>query len=196
MFVQVIKGRTSDAAGLKGQLERWRDELKAGATGFVGSTVGIADDGTVVCVARFESADAAAANSNRPEQTAWWNETAKYFDGEPAFRESTDIATLFETPKMDSAAFVQVMEGKVADRAKAAALMTPERAEEVRAGRPDLLGSYRAWFDGGEYLQLAYFSSEADARKGESGDSPMAEEEMAAVFGDVSFVDLRDPLLD
>ena len=40
MFVQVIKGRTSDADGLRRQDERWRAELRSGAKGFLGSTFG------------------------------------------------------------------------------------------------------------------------------------------------------------
>ena len=34
MFVQVIKGRTEDAVGLRRQLDRWRDEVRPGAIGF------------------------------------------------------------------------------------------------------------------------------------------------------------------
>ena len=89
MFVQVIKGRTNDPAGLRRQLDRWRDELKPGAVGFEGSTVGIADDGTFVAFVRFSDGDAAKVNSDRPEQNDWWQATASYFDGEPSFRESS-----------------------------------------------------------------------------------------------------------
>src|SRR4051794_23992382 len=114
MFVQVIKGHTSDAAGLRRQMDRWRAELKPGAIGFVGSTGGIAGDGTVILFARFEDAAAAKANGDRPEQSAWWNETAKYFDGEPVFRDSSDV-TLLMGGGSNKAGFVQVMEGTVID---------------------------------------------------------------------------------
>src|SRR5687768_13252868 len=124
MFVQVIKGRTSDAAGLRRQLERWTAELKPGAAGFVGSTSGVSDDGTFIALARFADAAAAKANSDRPEQGAWWTETSKYFDGEPSFRESTDVATMFDGGSND-AGFVQVMEGTAVDRAKAETFETP-----------------------------------------------------------------------
>ena len=177
MFVQVIKGRTSDAAGLRRQLERWRDELKPGAIGFVGSTVGVTDDGTCICIARFADADDVAANGGRPEQDAWWSETAKYFDGEPSF--------------------VQVMEGTVTDRAKAEAMESPEMIEELHKVRPDLLGSLRVWLDGGAFVDTAYFTSEADARKGESSaEFTGPQEEYMALYGDMTFTDLRDPLLD
>ena len=166
MFVQVIKGHTTDPEGLRRQMERWRAELKPGAVGFEGSTVGIADDGTFIALARFTDADAARRNSDRPEQGAWWQETEKYFDGEPTFRESTDTTTLFEGGS-DDAGFVQVMEGTVPDRARAEAAETPEMLEQLRTARPDLLGGLRVWFDGGAYVEAAYFTSEADARRAE-----------------------------
>ena len=45
-------------------------------------TGGVADDGTAIQVVRFESQEAAEANSARPEQGAWWDETSKLFDGD------------------------------------------------------------------------------------------------------------------
>jgi len=196
MFVQVIKGKTSDPKGLREQLERWRSDLKPGAIGFLGSTGGIADDGTVILFARFESAEKAAANSGRPEQGAWWNEAAKYFDGEPTFRESTDTTPLFDGGSND-AGFVQVMEGTVHDRAKADAFETPEMLEQLRSVRPDLLGGLRVWFDGNAFAEVAYFTSESAARSGESSDEFAGpQEDYMALFGEMNFIDLRDPLLD
>ena len=196
MFVQVIKGHTVDRAGLRRQLERWRDELEPGAIGFEGSTVGIADDGTFIAVARFTDPDAAQRNADRPEQSAWWEETAKYFDGEPTFRESTDTATLFGGGS-NEAGFVQIMEGTVADRAKAESFETPAMLEQLRAARPDLLGSHRVWFDNGAYLEAAYFTNEAAARDGEqSADFAGPQAEYVQLFGELTFTDLREPLLD
>src|SRR4051812_4979717 len=110
MFVQVIKGHTSDPAGLRPQLQRGGGGLKPGAEGFEGSTVGIADDGTMIALARFSDPATAQRNSGRPEQGAWWEETAKFFDDAPTFRESTDTTPLFGGGSND-AGFVQVMEG-------------------------------------------------------------------------------------
>ena len=195
MFVQVIKGRTSDAAGLRRQLERWRDEVQPGAIGFLGSTVGTADDGTVVALARFEDEGAAQQNADRAEQTAWWDETRKFFDGEPEFRGSSDTSTLFDGGSND-AGFVQIMEGTVTDRAKAESFESPEMLEQLRAARPDLLGGLRVWFAAGSYIEAAYFTSEDDARKGESSnDFAGPQQEYTELFGEMTFIDLRDPLL-
>jgi hypothetical protein len=196
MFVQVIKGRTTDAASLERQMEQWRDELKPGATGFLGSTMGTADDGTFIAFARFADAAAAKANSDRPEQDTWWQATAKYFEAEPTFRESTDVSTLLEGGS-NTAGFVQVMEGTVTDRARVEALETPEMLEQLRAARPDLIGALRVWFDGGAYAEVAYFTSEEEARKGESSaefTEPM--EEYGSLFGEMTYTDLRRPLFD
>lgn len=195
MFVQVIKGHTQDPTGLRRQLDRWRDELQPTAIGYEGSTVGIADDGTFIGLARFSDAAAAQRNSNRAEQGAWWEETSKYLDGEPTFRESSDIANIFDGATT-KASFVQVMEGSVKDRAKAEAFET-EMLVQLHAARPDLLGSQRVWFGDGTYIEAAYFTSEADARSGEqSADFSGPQQEYTDLFGEPSFTDLRDPLID
>jgi hypothetical protein len=194
VFAQVIKGKTSDVAGLRRQLDRWNEDVRPGAIGFLGSTVGISEDGTFVAVARFEDEAAAQANSSRAEQNAWWQETSKYFDGEPTFRDSSDTATLFEGGD-DNAGFVQVMEGKATDRVKAESFETPEMLDQLRKARPDLIGSFRVWFPDDSFVDVAYFTSEEEARKGEtSADFEGPSEEFEAVFGEMTFIDLKDPL--
>ena len=65
---------------------------------------------------------------------------------------------------------------------------------QLRQARPDLLGGIRAWFDGGAYVEAAYFTSEADARKGESASEFEApQEDFTAMFGEPTYLDLRDP---
>ncbi|HEX4979896.1 MAG TPA: hypothetical protein VFV35_07520 [Acidimicrobiales bacterium] len=195
MFVQVITGRTTDPEGLWGQLLRWRAELRPGAAGFEGSTAGVAADGRVVIVARFADAASAEANSSRPEQGDWWNETARYFEGAPTFRESTDAVSLLGGGS-DRAGFVQVMEGTVKDRARAEALETSEMMDQLRAARPDLLGIHRVWFADGGYVEVAYFTSEEEARRGEaSPEFGAPQQEYLDAFGPQSFVDLPEPLL-
>ena len=93
-----------------------------------------------------------------------------------------------------AATFVQVMAGTAPDREKAEALQTPELEAQLRAARPDLLGAIRVWFDGGDYVEAAYFTDEQAARAGESSaefDAP--QQEYASMFGDPTFYDLRSP---
>lgn len=196
MFVQVITGRVGDRDGLEAALERWEREVRPGAIGFLGSTGGITDDGRFVTMARFESADAAQANSERPEQDSWWAEAEKCFDGTVTFHDSTDV-DVYRTGGSDVAGFVQVMQGR-ADRDRLRQL--DEQAESLLPSfRPDLLGSLRAWHGSDQYTEAAYFTSEADARVGEAQDPPP---EMADVFqqwqevmGEITFYDLTSPKL-
>jgi hypothetical protein len=194
MFVQVITGHTSDAEGLRRQTERWRTEVRPGAIGVLGGTSGVADDGTFVTIARFADEASARKNADRPEQSAWWAETAKYFDGEPTFRESSDVDTIFGGGS-DDATFVQVMEGRTSDKARAKALETDDLLASLRAARPDLLGAVRAWFPDDTYVQVAYFTSEGEARTGESDPTfTQQQEEYLQLFGEMTFTDLRAPL--
>src|SRR5712691_314837 len=91
MFVQVIHGRVISPEQVRAALDRWSGQLAAGAEGWLGSTAGVTGDGRFVALARFESADAARRNSDRPEQGQWWAETSKLFTGEVTFRDSSDV---------------------------------------------------------------------------------------------------------
>lgn len=197
MFVQLIQGRTSDAEGLRERFARWAEEVRPGATGYLGTTAGITEDARVFVLARFEDEAAARANSGRPEQDAWWNETEKYFDNGAAFADYTDVE-LLGGGGSDDAGFVQVMRGTVTDRARVQELEA-KLMPDVREMRPDVLGMLRCW-DGDTYTQVVYFSSEDEAReaeRGEPADGPdMAEfGELMSLVGDVTYLDLKDPLL-
>jgi hypothetical protein len=68
---------------------------------------------------------------------------------------------------LDDAGFVQAMEGHVVDLVRAHELEA--EADPVLADeRPDLLGSVTAYFDDGEFTELAYFTTEEAAREGET----------------------------
>ncbi len=196
MFVQIIEGQVSDADGLTRQQDRWNDELRPDAAGFVGVTFGITPDGRAVTLARFESEKAARANSERAEQGAWWAETEKCFDGPVEFSESTDITEWLGGGSND-AGFVQVMKSTGVDRAEIEAI--DDEMEKFASQRPDLIGGYRAWTGPDRCVEVAYFTSEADARAGEQSEPPPELEElmarMQAAMGDVEFLDLPEPRL-
>jgi hypothetical protein len=179
MFVQVIEGTTRDPEALHERIDVWTRDLMPGAIGYLGSTGGCTENGDCILVARFEDAAAARRNADRPEQTAWWKETEKLFDGDVRFHDSEDVRVMQLGP-FDQAHFVQVMEGRVADRDRAETL--EREADPILASaRPDLLGSVTAFFADGEFTELAYFTSEGDARKAESGEMPA---EMADKFAE------------
>jgi hypothetical protein len=199
MFAQVIQGRTSDAEGLRAALDRWNQELRPGSIGWLGSTIGVTDDGTFIAVARFESAEAADRNSQRPEQGQWWAETSRLFDGEVSFRDSEDVTVDLQGDP-DQAGFVQVMQGRVTDAARARQVMESIPSEVMANYRSDVLGSMVISHDDGEWTQVIYFTSEADAREGERKEPPAelrnAMEEMGKLsVGETTFLDLKEPLL-
>ena len=197
MFVQAIEGRVADGDGLRRQLERWMSDLRPGARGFLGSTAGVTDGGDAVLFARFATSSDAKANSERPEQGQWWAETEKCFDGEVRFIDSDDV-DIFLAGGSSDAQFVQIMKGKDTDRERVSAL--DEQFEAHAASfRPDLLGGFRMWTGPDTYIEVAYFTSESDARQGESKDPPaeLATQmgEFEAMMANVEFIDLREPWL-
>lgn len=196
MFIQVIQGKTTDPEGLRRQFDRWQDELSGGAKGYLGSTGGVAGDGTAIMLARFESEDAAKANSDRPEQDSWWNETAKYFEGDVAFRNCTEVDTTLGGGS-DEAGFVQVMQGSTTDRARLLELEA-KFMPKITELRPDVIGSVRGW-DGDFFTDAIYFTNEAEARKGETrmAETPIPEmEELGSLVPETTFIDLKDPWLN
>jgi hypothetical protein len=199
MFAQVIQGRTSDADGVRAALDRWVQELQPGSIGWLGSTVGTTDDGRFIAVARFESADAASRNAQRPEQGRWWEETSRLFDGDVEFRDSEDVTVDLQGDP-DQAGFVQVMQGRVTDAARAKEVMAQIPGDVMAAFRPDVLGSVVIGQPDGVWTQVIYFTSEAAAREGERKEPPrefltvMEDLEKLSV-GETTYLDLRQPLL-
>jgi hypothetical protein len=199
MFAQVIQGRTSDAEGVRAAMDRWLTDLRPGSVGWLGSTVGITDDGTLLAIARFESAEAAERNGQRPEQGRWWEETSRLFDGEVSFRDSEDVTVELQGDP-DRAGFVQVMQGRVTDADRAKEIMAQIPADVMAAYRPDVLGSVMIGHPDGAWTQVLYFTSEAEAREGERKEPPrelqVAMEDMGKLsIGETTFLDLRQPQL-
>ena len=195
MFVQVIEGRTSDPAGVIEHGERWQQEVRPGAIGYLGVTAGVTVDGRTIAVVRFEDEASARANAARPEQTAWFETMAKLYDGEPAFTESSDV-TEWMGGGSDDAGFVQVMKFTGVDRAQMEKM--DAAFEPFASQRPDLLGGLRIWTGPDSCLDVAYFTSEAEARRGEQADVPDEMHELMAEFqgiGEPEYIDLTDPQL-
>jgi hypothetical protein len=197
VFVQVIQGRTSDAGQLRARMDQWVRDLSAGAIGWLGSTAGVSADGTGIALARFESADAARRNSERPEQDQWWAETTKLFDGDVSFHDCSQVH-LFGRGGSDDAGFVQIMQGRYTDPAKAVELL--QRSEQpLRELRSDVIGGALCLHGDGGFTQAVYFTSESEARVGERKQPPPEAQawldEGAAITTDLTFYDLTDPWL-
>ena len=197
MFVQIINGRVGDAGAMKAAGDRWNADLRPGAAGWLGTTGGVTADGECVVLARFESAEAAQANSDRAEQGRWWAEAEKCFTGEVSFGNFDNVA-LIRGGGSDQAGFVQVMLGKTANPAREREL-TGEFESTSGDFRPDLLGGVVGINDDGSFVQAFYFTSEAEARAGEKQEMPdelrdgFTESQASTI--EIRFLDLNEPWL-
>ena len=59
MFIQVISGKTSDPDAFTRQSERWEQELRPGAKGYLGATSGITVQLKIVKAPTFPTASVA-----------------------------------------------------------------------------------------------------------------------------------------
>lgn len=198
MFVQVIQGKVADAERVRRAIDDWAREIAPGADGWLGSTGGVTEDGRLIALVRFESAEAARRNSDRPEQGRWWAGTSTLFDGEATFRDSSDVVV--DLPgDPGRAGFVQVMQGRTTDPDQARELMAQD-AGKWADFRPDMIGRLEVGHEGGAYTLALYFTSEADAREGERKEPPPELAALMAEMGKLSigepeFFDLRQPWL-
>jgi hypothetical protein len=199
MFAQIIEGKTSNPQGLETALNRWLQDLAPGATGWLGSTSGVTDDGRAIAVVRFESEEDARRNSDRREQDQWWSDVSKIFDSEATFHDSTDVTVDLQGDP-DQAGFVQIMRGRTSDMERARQLMDQD-ADKWATFRPDMLGTVTIGHDDGSYTMVMYFTSEAEAREGERKEPPpellaQMEEMNKLSIGEPEYFDLNRPLIN
>lgn len=195
MFIQVIQGKTTDAAGIKRMFDRWWEDVRPGTTGFLGTTAGVAKDGTFIAHARFTDQATAQINSQRPEQNAWWGEFEKYINGQATFHDCAEVETQLAGGS-DDAEFVQFIQGRCNDRQRFLQLER-ESMTDLQKLRPDIIGMATAW-DGDWFSSACYFASEAEARKGEKAMSEQPNpsmDEWMSLISDVSYIDITSPWL-
>ena len=194
MFIQIIQGKCSRPEELQALAERWRAELAPGATGWLGGTYGFTDDDMFEGVVRFESREAAMANSERPEQGEWAGQMMALMDGPVEFHDCDDV-TLMLDGGSDRAGFVQVIRGKVTEPDRLKALMSD--TDMLHEARPDILGATLAIEADGTFTETIAFTSEAEARAGEKKEMPdmpaEVRETLDMAMKDATFYDLHHP---
>jgi hypothetical protein len=197
MFIQIIQGKCSRPDEMRALTERWVTELAPGATGWLGGTFGFTDDGDAIAVVRFESREAAEANSKRPEQGAWWAEMEQLYDGPVEFHDCNRVVLMMDGGS-DQAGFVQVLRGKLDDPDALESGMH-EMETMLHEARPEILGSTFAIEDDGTFIETVAFTDEAAAREGESKAMPTSGpvHDMMMSFDrmmhDVTYLDLHQP---
>ena len=193
MFIQVIQGPCSRPEELRAVVDAWKDGPGAEAKGHLGGTFGFTDDGLFIAVVRFESRELAMANSERPVQDEWAQRFAAAFDSTPEFRDYDDVRLMLDGGS-DDAGFVQVIQGRVSDRAAVDALTSSDQSG-LREMRPDIIGATLGIDADGGFTQTIAFVDEASARAGEAGATPPPEMEEAVgkLLDGAVFHDLHAP---
>jgi hypothetical protein len=191
VFIQIIQGKCTRQDEMRALADRWQTEIGPKAEGWLGGTYGFTDDDMFVGVIRFSSKEMAMANSARPEQSSWWAEMEKLFDGPVEFHDCSDV-TLMLDGGSDSAGFVQIIRGKVDDPEKLRSMMTD--TDMLHEMRPDILGATLAIEEDGTFTETVAFTDEASARAGESMEMPAdVRESLESAMHDVSYLDLHHP---
>jgi hypothetical protein len=193
VFIQVIQGRCTKPEEMKAALERWRADVEPGAPGWLGGTYGFTDDGMFCAVVRFETREAALANSARPAQGEWWESVAPLFDGPVEFHDCDDVLLMLDGGS-DDAGFVQVIRGRVRDPEKLRSTMD-EVSTILQRQRPEIIGATIALEPDGTFTETVAFTDEAAARSGEAKEMPAELREMMGEMfsGDESYLDLHHP---
>ena len=192
MFIQIVQGKCARHEELHQLLDEWRNDLGPGAEGWLGGTYGFTDDDEFIGVVRFESREAAMANSNRPEQDEWAQRMMALMDGPVEFHDCDDVTLLMDGGS-DDAGFVQIIRGKVDDPARLRAMMT-EDTDTLHQMRPEILGGTLALEPDGTFTETVAFTSEEEARKGEAMEPPAdVREDLEYAMGNATFYDLHHP---
>jgi hypothetical protein len=191
VFIQIIQGKCTKQEELRAAMDRWRVECEPGALGFLGGTYGFTDDDMFCAVVRFESREAARANSARPDQGRWWESVEPLFDGPVEFHDCSDVMLMMDGGS-DQAGFVQIIRGKADDPDALRAMMSD--TELLHDMRPDILGATLAIEPDGTFTETVAFTDEESARAGEQREMPAEmRERMERAMHDVRFMDLHHP---
>lgn len=188
MFIQVMQAKCSRPDEVRAFAEKWSQDV---ADGFLGGTFGVTDDGYFLGIVRFASAQAAAANSERPETDELSREFAGLMDGPIEFADYDDVSEFLDGGS-GRAGFVQVIRGTTSDVAAAKALMADTGS--LKEMRPEIIGGTFAVGDDGGFTETVYFTDEASARSGEQQDPPAeVRETIEDLMAGAAFYDLRSP---
>ena len=197
MFIQVIQGTCRQRDEARALLDQWLADLSPAAEGWLGGTYGFTDDDELLAVVRFESRDAAMANSQRPEQQEWWSRMEPLFEGPIEFHDCDRVVVMLEGGS-DDAGFVQVVRGRLRDPDALESGMR-EMESLLHEARPEIIGATFGIEPDGTFTETVAFTDEASAREAESRTAPEsgpAHDAMAAwqdMVSDLSFRDLHHP---
>ena len=169
MFFQVIQGKVADPERFSASLDSWVEQFGPSADGWLGTTSGTYGDNSRIALARFESAEAAKLNSDRPKRHSGGRSSPL---PSTAIRAPTTLTTSYSWGPVDPTR---------RDSSRSCADGWPSRTRTGDGSnfsqmpsdfRPDILGGLEALKDDGTFVMAMYFSSEAEAREGKKKPMP------------------------
>jgi hypothetical protein len=197
MFIQIIEGTCQRQDEARELMDEWLADLAPEAIGWLGGTYGFDDEGRMLGVVRFESREAAMANSARPEQGEWWSRMEPLFDGPVEFHDCDRVVMMLDGGS-DQAGFVQVIRGTLDDPDALEAGMR-EMETLLHEARPEIIGATFAIEPDGTFTETVAFTDEAAAREAEAqavAETGPVHDAMASwdrMVHDLSFHDLHHP---
>jgi hypothetical protein len=193
VFIQIIQGRCTKQDELRAMADQWVRDVAPNAVGWLGGTYGFTDDDMFVGVVRFDSKEAAAENSRRPEQGQWWGKMEPLFDGPVEFHDCEDVSLMMDGGS-DTAGFVQIIRGRVRDMSKLKGMMGPQQVQMLHEMRPELLGGTLAIEPDGMFTETIAFTDENSARQAEKLEMPAeVASDMEMAMTEVTYMDLHHP---
>ncbi|MFP5297817.1 MAG: hypothetical protein ACLGHL_02375 [Actinomycetota bacterium] len=169
-------------------------ESLADRQGWRSAVAGIARTDEFLAALEFTDPPSAAAALSDLTVSGWFKEVEGCLK-DPETRDSFEGETLIAGTRED-AGFIQVIRGRTTDRERWTAI-NEAMQEVMRTHRPEVLAASIAWFDDDHFSETVFFTSEQEAREGESREFPGG---MAGLFGelmnlveDLTYVDVRDP---
>ena len=193
VFIQMVQGRCSRHDEMRDLVDDWC-AMMADRPGWLGGTYGFTDDDRFLGIVRFDSGSACKDAAGTSEAATMWAGAEELFDGRCEIHESEDVSMMLDGGS-DSAGFVQVMRGRVADADRFRHFMTDtEVTSMLHDARPEIIGATLAIESDGTFLETVAFTDEASARKGEQLDMPAEmQADFEAAMADVEYLDLHKP---
>lgn len=195
MFVRMLRARVSAKPLLRNAWDQLGDSLGK-IPGWRCMVGGIDRDGGFFGTIEFTDPGAAHHAWTDGEVSRWLQEVQRSLDNVDE-RESADGEILLPGPR-NEAGFIQFIQARTSDKPRWKAI-NDAMQEVMRSHRPEVLAATIAWNDDDSFLETVYFTSEQEAREGESREFPGG---MAGLFGelmdlvsDLSYTDLRSPWL-
>ena len=191
MYIQMAQGKCDRQDEMRQLIDDWSTEM-AGREGWLGGTYGFTDDGRFVGVVRYESAAACERLFADEVSKKGWA-TAQGLCQNLEMHESGDVTMVLEGGS-DSAGFVQVMTGRVADADRMRHLISDEMTAMLHQARPEILGATLAIEPDGRFMETIGFTDEATARQGEQMEMPAdVRAELESAMAEVQYADLHHP---